>query len=372
MKIYPLRVLTPRLSEIPSLDEVCTRAKDDFQDYNARGWYDESDEPGFYIYRIEAKGRQHTGVLAANDVEDYHTGHIKKHEKTLAAREAEYHLLLRQWRAVIKPVLMTYPENPMLSAWIMRFAAENEPVFKAHFGEEREKHFLWAVTDPADLTALTTLFAEQIHDVYIADGHHRTSTIANFSGRPEIAEEGLDFRRIFCAYFADDQLDILGYHRVLRLDAPDNAADFVEKLRDRFSATLLHQPRLPLKKREIIVISGGKAWSLDLGAEEDATSPVLDATLLNDLVLTAMAGIQDVRKDKRIIYPEGGKGLDGVCRLVETEPESLVGFVLYPVAFSDLFDTSDRGEVLPPKSTWFEPRIKSGLMVHGLDFKPNE
>lgn len=369
MKIYPLHVLTPRLEAIPSLDEVCTHAKDDFQDYNARGWYDETAKPGMYIYRIESKGRQHTGILAANDVEDYHLGHIKKHEKTLAAREAEYHLLLRQWRAVIKPVLMTYPENPVLSAWIMRFAAENEPVFQANFGEEREKHFLWAITDAADVNALTTLFAEQIPDVYIADGHHRTSTIANFSGRPEIAEEGLDFRRIFCAYFADDQLDILGYHRVLRLDTPESAATFVEKLQKRFSTKLLDHPRLPLNKREIIIISGHQAWSLDLSGEENAASVVLDATLLNDLVLKSMADIEDVRKDKRIIYPEGGKGLDGVCQLVKTEPESLVGFVLYPVAFSDLFDISDRGESLPPKSTWFEPRIKSGLMVHGLDFK---
>jgi uncharacterized protein (DUF1015 family) len=369
MQIYPLPLLLPELDLIPSLSEVCTNAKDDFRAYVDRGWYRETAEAGFYIYRIEDKGRQHTGILALNDVADYKNGHIKKHEKTLAAREAEYHLLLRDWQAVIKPVLMTYPAQPVVSDWMAEYTRNHNPDFTAEFGKDHEQHFLWAVTGAEDIRTLQQLFATVIPDVYIADGHHRTSTIANFSDRPEIVAEKLDFSRIFCAFFADDQLDILGYHRVLSVETPDGAVGLIAQLETHFHLKKLEAPRLPAHKRELVVIAGDAVWSLDLSATAEEASHVLDATLLNDLILSNLAGIEDPRKDKRIMYSEGAKGITGVKTIIADAPASRVGFLLFPVAFSDLFYISDQGESLPPKSTWFEPRIKSGLTVQSLVVK---
>jgi uncharacterized protein (DUF1015 family) len=369
MQIYPLQLLLPRIEEIPSLREVCTKAKNDFRSYVDRGWYEETAESGIYIYRIESKGRKHTGILALNDVADYKNGLIKKHEKTLAAREAEYHLLLRDWRAVIKPILMTYPENPTITVWVNQYTEANAPDFQVGFSDENEQHTLWMVTDPAAIRYLQDLFSTEVPAVYIADGHHRTSTIANFSDRPEIEEEGLDFRRIFCAYFADDQLDILGYHRILRLEEPITPDEFMENLDQWFPLTPLKEPRLPGHKREIVILTAQQAWSLDFSVSAPTASHILDATLLNDLILSEIAGVLDVRADKRISYSEGAKGVDGVKGIIAGEPESLIGFLVFPVAFPDLFYISDQGDILPPKSTWFEPRIKSGLLVQSLDIR---
>ena len=317
-----------------------------------------------FIYQIKTPGKSHTGVLAGNVVQDFFDGNIKKHEKTLTSREAEYHIILRDWRAVLKPVLLTYPAQPGINQFIQHFIQSNQPFFEAEVDATEEQHAFWAVNAPTDVAVLTDLFRSEVPHTYIADGHHRTTTIAHLSQRTDLAHEGLDYSLLYSAYFADDQLDILGYHRLMQLDTP--ALELMDWLAANFEMEPLQEVREPKEKGELVVVTTAGAWALKLPAPEQPDTPAFDADLLNDAILKPFFKVENARSDKRISYVDGAKGAAGMVQSVEKADGEKVGFLLYPVSFSDLYLMSDLGLSLPPKSTWFEPRIKSGLAVSSL------
>lgn len=363
MQIQPLSILVPRVDRIDGLAAFFEAAKNDIRQNVTNGLYETWSTPAIYLYQIQSGTRQHLGVIALNELDDFYEGRIKKHEKTLAKREEEYVHLLQEWQAVIKPVLLTYPAHPDLGARLRDYTLRYAPVLRADIPENGESHQLWAITEAEEITELQRLFAEQVPAAYIADGHHRTSTIAHMALKPAEERGDLDFSHLFCAYFAADQLDILGYHRLVSLPESLSMDAFVEGLSTAFQVTPLAVPRLPEAKREIVLVTAGRQFCLRPKSLPE--SHVLDATLLNEHVFRQMIGIEEVRTAKNIAYIEGDKGLDTLVELVKAQPDK-AGFLLYPVAFEDLFFLSDQGAVLPPKSTWFEPRIKSGLAVHSL------
>jgi uncharacterized protein (DUF1015 family) len=369
MRIQPLSLLTPRTHLVPSLRELAIRVKDDIRSYVDQGWYQTLAE-GIAIYQIKKADHAHTGILALNDIRDFHLGKIKKHEKTLTRREAEYHLLLQEWKSVIKPVLLTFPTQPALSEWMQQYTAAHQPSFTLNVPEDGEEHVYWLVTEPADLEKAQLLFAD-IDAVYIADGHHRTTTIANFAQLPDEERAYLDFSHLFAAFFPDDQLRILGYHRLMTFaDEPETEKHW-EYLNTVFDVLPVDTPRLPAYRREIMVVRAGQCFSLDLsalGQEIERLGPVLDTNLLNDLVFKHLFHVEDARSDKRITYVDGASGLSGMLAATEQTPNA-IGFLLHPVSFGELYTLSDRNEPLPPKSTWFEPRIKSGFAVYSLEEK---
>jgi uncharacterized protein (DUF1015 family) len=367
MRIQPFRAVLPQLDQIEiSFDQFCETAKDHYPIIRDTPQVQQREKVGLYILQIETSQRQHTGLVALNHVADFAEGRIKKHEKTLAAREEDYFHLLQNWQAIIKPVLLTYDDSAQqITAWLQTYCARHTPLFVHFFEKSGETHRLWSIEQPTDIDAVQVLFAG-IDSVYIADGHHRTTTIARLSLQAEGNASGLDFSHIFSAFFASDQLSILGYHRVVQVTEAFDFQAFIQQLEAVFSIEKIDAPRAPAAPHELVLLHNTKYYTLTWQAPTPPDGIVLDATLLNEHVLQNILGIEDVRKDQRIRYVDGSQGWQGVANAVAKDPECLLGFVLHPISFEALRMLSNRQESLPPKSTWFEPRLKSGLIIQSL------
>ncbi|MCS7037649.1 MAG: DUF1015 family protein [Saprospiraceae bacterium] len=371
MHIYPFRALYPIFERISSPDEFCANAKHAFLDYQRNQLLTQVEREAVFIYQIQTAHRTHAGIIAANDLDDLLKGKVKKHERTLSEREQQQQELLLRWGAILKPVLLTFPPVPELNAWMQHFIETHTPLFTVHFADEHQTHRVWAVYAPEDIAHLQQLFARQVPNVYIADGHHRTSTMALLRQQQEKYPE-MDFGRLFSAYFATDQLDILDYNRVVEGLNGLQPEQFFRHLGHLCTIQYLEHPRKPRHKYEIKMFFREHwyrlQWRPELLQHAQRNNPLpalLDVSLLNEFILHRLLGIQDVRTDTRITYVEGSKGLKGIRKAIGQHPER-IGFVLYPVSFDDMMRIADAGETLPPKSTYFEPRMKSATLIKPL------
>lgn len=369
MKIKPFRATYPNFDFIASPDSFCDDAKHSFREFQDNGFFEKFPQNALYIYQIETEQRKHTGLVALNDVEDFFAGNIKKHEKTLSEREQQQMQLFLKWNAILKPVLLTYPPAPAIGVWLENFTQAHKPLISTRFVKDRQTHRVWVITEETDILQLQKLFAEQVTGTYIADGHHRVTTVALLHERLKDKSQDLNFDNLFCAYFASDQLEILDYNRVVEGLADVNTTHFMVRMSKIFDLDVLEHPRKPLEKHELVMYVQKNWYSLrwkEAVLKSHAKDRVVfDASLLNEFVLDQIFGITDVRTDRRITYIEGAKGLDGVRKAVN-ESDDRIGFVLYPVSFDDMTRMADAGESLPPKSTYFEPRLKSGMLVKML------
>ena len=369
MLIKPFQAICPKFKLISSPDQFCDNAKDLYQEYTEKGLFKQHPERALYIYRIEAAHRRHTGLVALNDVEDFFAGKVKKHEKTLSEREQHQVRLFLQWEAVLKPVLLTYPPSMAITEWLDGYTQSHKPLFSTHFAKSHQTHRVWAIADADDIRHLKSMFAAQVHSVYIADGHHRTSTVALLHEQAPEMHPQYDFDHLFCAFFAADQLNILDYNRVVEGLESISPASFVARLSRLFEIEALPAPRRPEHKHELVMYLRKEwfslCWRTNVLAEYPSDQVLLDAELLNERVLRDVLDIGDVRTDQRIIYVEGNKGIKGIQKHVG-QNRARVGFMLYPVIFEDMMRLADLGESLPPKSTYFEPRLRSGVLVQSL------
>lgn len=369
MQIKPFQATYPNFDFIASPDSFCEDAKNSFREFQANGFFEKAPKAAFYIYQIETDLRKHTGLIALNDVEDFFAGKIKKHEKTLSEREQQQMQLFLRWNAILKPVLLTYPPAPNINLWLEHFTQAHKPLYSTRFVKDRQTHRVWTVADASDIRQLQALFTNHVQDTYIADGHHRTSTVALLHERLKDKNQEFDFDSLFCAFFPADQLDILDYNRVVEGLKDISPTQFIVKMSKIFDLDVLSQPRKPFEKHELVMYAQKEWYSLRwkpaVLKSHAKDRAVLDAMLLNEFVLDQIFGITDVRTDTRITYVEGAKGLEGV-RKATNESDNRIGFLLYPVSFDDMMHMADAGESLPPKSTYFEPRLKSGMLVKML------
>ncbi|MEQ1747135.1 MAG: DUF1015 family protein [Saprospiraceae bacterium] len=373
MHIKPFRAIYPIFDRIPSPDTFCSEAKNAFLDYQRNRLLTQTDSEAIFIYQIEDAHRSHIGLVAVNDVRDFFLGKVKKHEKTLSERENKQKDLLLRWGAVLKPVLLTFPPVAQINAWMRDHATASTLLFETRFVADGQTHRAWAVDDPDAIRHLQALFEQHVPSVYIADGHHRTSTLALLHEqlKPEYPE--LDFDNLFSAYFATDQLDILDYNRVVEGLNRLSPEQFFGRLAKVFSIQHVEHPRKPRRKFEIKMLFREHWYRLHWRPEllnsfrptKQSLPVLLDVTLLNELVLHDILGIQDLRTDTRVTYVEGNKGLQGIRKAVRNAPDR-TGFVLYPVSFDDMMCIADAGKILPPKSTYFEPRMKTGTLIKSL------
>lgn len=374
MHILPFEATFPIFDRIPSPDIFCAEAKNKFLAYQKMGWLQSTRQKAVYIYQIDDGHRRHTGLVALNDVRDFLTGKVKKHEKTLSEREQRQIELFLNWKAILKPVLLTYPPVPAISTWLHDFILANKPLFETHFAADNETHRVWMATDPAAIEFLRGLFVGNVPSVYIADGHHRTSSLALLYSQLKDQHPELDFANLFCAFFAADQLDILDYNRVVIGLHGHTPTSFLNCLTRIFDMEPIENPRKPRKKFELKVFLQDHwyrcHWKDGVIAEASThlyphaghTPVLLDVSLLNELVLHRLLGIRDVRTDARIVYIEGSKGLKGIRKAVG-DSDDRVGFALHPVSFTDMMHMADANQSLPPKSTYFAPRLKSGILI---------
>jgi len=366
MRIKPFQALYPNFDFIASPDSFCANAKERYREFQKSVFFEKMPEDAMFVYEIESEGRRHLGLIAQNDVQDFFEGRIIKHENTLREKEQQQMQMFLRWHAVLKPVLLTFSPVEEINAWLQTYAAGREPMFVTRFERDGQTHRVWPVTDVADIALAQRLFEKHISRTYIADGHHRTTTVALLHERLRDKNPVFDFDNLFCAYFPSDQLDILDFNRVVELPVGMGAIPLIVRLSKVAELEILGEARKPVEKHELVFFLQGEWYSLRWKANVlqalEHQHVTLDANLLNELVLRDILGITDVRTDARISYVEGARGLDGIRRAVGDRPDR-VGFLLYPVSFDDMMQMADAGETLPPKSTYFEPRMKSGMLV---------
>ncbi|MFN0015539.1 MAG: DUF1015 family protein [Saprospiraceae bacterium] len=374
MHIKPFRASFPIFNKIPSPDIFCSEAKNAFLDYQRNRLLMQTDSEAIFIYQIEGAHRSHIGLVAVNDVQDFFLGKVKKHEKTLSEREIKQKDLLLRWRSVLKPVLLTFPPVAPINAWMRDHATARNLLYEIRFASDGQTHRAWSVADPEAVRHLQALFQQHVPNVYIADGHHRTSTLALLHNQFKPEHPDLDFDNLFAAYFATDQLDILDYNRVVEGLNQISPEQFFGRLAKVFTIQHVEHPRKPRRKFEIKMLFREHWYRLHWRPEslesfrltQQSLPVLLDVSLLNELVLHDILGIQDLRTDTRVTYVEGNKGLQGIRKAVRNDPNRM-GFVLYPVSFSDMMCIADAGKILPPKSTYFEPRMKTGTLIKSLE-----
>ena len=350
----------------PYHDDTYRRGRDNLRAMIDSGWLVRDERPAYYVYRLVMSGREQVGVLGAAAVEDYLEDRIKKHEFTLPQKENDRIRLNTALGANPGPVFLTYRGIPELTATVGGITSR-EPVarFEASDGIE---HALWVVDDPSECERIEGLFGK-IPCSYVADGHHRAAAAAKVGTRDHVERDHAS-RYFLAAHFPADQLRVLDYNRVVAdLNGLDTAGLLGRLEAAAFRITADHRARRPPQRETFSMYLDGRWYRLDVppgAAPTDDVARRLDISILTDLILKPILGIGDLRTDKRIDFVGGIRGMDELERLVDSG-RAAVAFALFPTSIDDVMQVADAGKVMPAKSTWFEPKLRSGMVVQLLD-----
>jgi uncharacterized protein (DUF1015 family) len=317
------------------------------------------DTPSLYVYRLRMGAHEQVGVAGCYELEEYERGLIKKHEHTRPTKEDDRMRHMLALRAQTGPVFLTYRATVAVDAVVARAIAGGTPVADL-VASDGVQHTLWRVTDP-DALAMVAAFGE-VPALYIAEGHHRAASAARV--RRELGTGGVGGWDTFLAVaFPDEQVQILAYNRVVRDLGSHTPGSLLAALGERVAVSV--GMGTPTRKGEISMFLDGRWHTLALGAAATSApnAAQLDVARLHDLVLEPLLGIGDVRTDPRIDFVGGARGSVALERLVASG-DAAVAFSMYPVEVTDLMAISDSGGIMPPKSTWFEPKLRDGLLSH--------
>lgn len=350
---------------------VYESAADNFRKFQERGWLVQDDKEQYYIYAQTMEGKTQYGLVVGARVDDYLSGVIKKHELTRRDKEEDRMKHVRVNNANIEPVFFAYPDNEVLNGLIMRYAA-TAPEYDFIAPVDGFRHRFWVIADDADIAIVTAEFAK-MPALYIADGHHRSAAAALVGA--EKARQNPDHRgdeeyNYFMAVcFQASQLTILDYNRVVKDLNGMSSEEFLAALAKNFvvedKGTECYKPQ---RLHEFSLYLDGRWYSLKAkeGTFNDADPiGVLDVDISSRLILDDLLGIKDLRSDKRIDFVGGLRGLGELKRRVDSG-EMRMALALYPVSMQQIMDIADSGKIMPPKATWFEPKLRSGLVIHKL------
>lgn len=351
--------------------KVYEKAAENFKTFQDKGWLVQDDKEQYYIYAQTMDGKTQYGLVVCAYVEDYMTGKIKKHELTRRDKEEDRMKHVRVNNANIEPVFFAYPENGEIDALVAQYTA-GQPEYDFTAALDGFRHTFWVINDEADIRRITELFAA-MPAMYIADGHHRSAAAALVGA--EKAQQNPNHRgdeeyNYFMAVcFPANQLTIIDYNRVVKdLNGLSDEA-FLDRLSKHFTVEK-KGPEIskPTRLHEFSLYLSGNWYSLTAkpGTYDD-NDPigVLDVTISSNLILDEILGIKDLRSDKRIDFVGGIRGLGELKKRVDSG-EMKVALALYPVSMKQLIDIADTGNIMPPKTTWFEPKLRSGLVIHKL------
>ncbi len=361
MIVLPLAPVLPKTALLSSPDAFFEVVKQDYREYRARGMFVEHGREALLVYRLRENGRTFTGLICAVASEAYDTGVVRHHEGTLAASEQQQLQLLLLREAQVKPVLLTYPVAADVEQVLAKAVADC-PLLIAVDDDPQIRHEVYEVLpDTAIYKEVQAAFAKTVDRVYIADGHHRCSTVALYNreqrahGKPTIP--------LLAALFSSSQVDISPYHRVAQLPVDLSPLALMARLSQVCTIERLSAPRAPLAAGELTMLLRDESFVLHWRQDclNAGTSP-LDAGCFNEVIARDIFGVTDIRTDQRITYVPGTLGTRGMIDLVQHRPDR-VGFMLHGLAPAQLFEVVDGGGILPPKSTWFEPRMRNGLVV---------
>ncbi len=368
-----LHIIKPEIDFDPIADEhsqpVYEKAVENFRRWRDEGWLVQDDEERYYIYAQTMDGRTQYGLAMCCHFEDYLSGAIKKHELTRPDKEEDRMIHVNNQSANIEPVFFAYPANEEIDA-IVKSIVENEEPEYDFVAVDGFGHHMWPVKDKAVNDRITEIFAS-IPALYVADGHHRTAAAARVGQERMKANPNHTGEEEYCYFlavtFPDNQLAIIDYNRVVRDLNGLTPDELLEKLNESFVVECKGEEIYkPDALHNFSMYLEGKWYSLT--AKEgtyDDNDPigVLDVTVLSDLVLDKILGIEDLRTSKRIDFVGGIRGLGELKRRVDSG-EMKVAFALYPVSMKQLIDIADTGNIMPPKTTWFEPKLRSGVVIH--------
>jgi uncharacterized protein (DUF1015 family) len=368
MRIRPFRAVYPNLDIINSADTFFGRVKYEYPDYKKEGFFNKIDEKAIYIYRLSKPDRNYTGLIACSDINDYLEGKIKKHENTLRPKERQQMQLMIRRNAIVKPVLLTYPGITEITNLLNSYIEKNRFVFETEFEKENQRHTFWKVNEQPLIQKIQQLFIEKVPITYIADGHHRCSSTALMHQMMKGNKNGEFYNFILSAFFPTEELEIHDFNRIV--ERQSSLTTFMARLSQVFEIEIMEEPAKPSRKFEIVLFINHEwfklSWKESVLENYKNQKVVLDASLLDELVLQNIMGIDDIRSSTRINYVEGPKGLKELkSRTIKNDNN--VGFCLFPIALNDILTVADMGATMPPKSTFFEPRIKNGLIVQEFE-----
>jgi uncharacterized protein (DUF1015 family) len=354
-------------------DEVYNKSVENFRKWQEKGWLVQDKEPRFYIYAQTMEGRTQYGLVGCASVDDYLNGIIKKHELTRPDKEQDRMIHVRVNNANIEPVFFTYPAVKEIDEIVAKIVKNEKPEYD-FIAEDGFGHHFWVIKDNRIIKKIEELFAKKVPFTYVADGHHRTAAAAlvgkekRENNQKHKGNEEYNF--FLAVHFPDNQLRIIDYNRTVKDLNGLTSIQFIEKLSGSFVIEEKGKEIYRPQKLHNFSMYLDEKW-FSLTAKESTYNDndpigVLDVTILTNQILAPILDIQDLRRSKRIDFVGGIRGLGELKKRVDSG-DMKVAFALYPVSMKQLITIADSGNIMPPKSTWFEPKLRSGLVIHLLD-----
>lgn len=368
-------IIKPEIDFAPGTDEhdscVYDKAVENFNMFQDKGWLVQDSKEHYYIYAQTMNGRTQYGFVVAANVDDYMQGRIKKHELTRRDKEEDRMKHVRINNANVEPVFFAFPDNAELEA-IIKNVTSNEPEYDFVANDGFGHHF-WVINDDETIKRITELF-DQIPSLYIADGHHRSAAAALVGHEKALANPNHtgeeEYNYFLAVAFPASHLNIIDYNRVVKDLNGLSDEEFLNAISQNFiieeKETEIYRPE---KLHNFSLYLSGKWYSLTAkeGTYNDSDPiGVLDVTISSDLILRDILNIHDLRSDKRIDFVGGIRGLGELKKRVDSG-EMAMALALYPVSMEQLINIADTGNIMPPKTTWFEPKLRSGLVIHKLE-----
>ena len=370
-----LHIIKPEIDFDPIADEhsqaVYDKAVENFKLWQNRGWLVQDDKEMYYIYAQTMDGRTQYGLVAAANVDDYMTGKIKKHELTRKDKEEDRMIHVRIQDANIEPVFFAYPDVEEMNSIVENIVKTQEPEYD-FVAPDGFGHTFWAIRDDAINARITEIFAN-IPALYVADGHHRTAAAALVGAEKRASNPNHtgneEYNFFLAVIFPESQLKIIDYNRVVKDLNGLTPSEFLEKLSESFDivekGSEIYKPNA---LHNFGMYLDGKWYSLTAKSgtyNDNDPIGVLDVTVLSNLVFDQILNLGDLRTSKRIDFVGGIRGLGELQKRVDSG-EMVAAFALYPVTMRQIIDIADSGNIMPPKTTWFEPKLRSGLVIHKL------
>ncbi len=372
-----LHIIKPEIDFDPIADEhgqeAYDKAVENFKLWQEKGWLVQDAKENYYVYAQTMDGRTQYGLVVCANVEDYMTGKIKKHELTRKDKEEDRMIHVRNQNANIEPVFFAYPDNAQINEIVERTIKTQEIEYDYIAPVDGFGHKFWVIDNEEDIAAITNIFAT-IPAFYVADGHHRTAAAAlvgeekkrnnpNHTGEEE-------YNYFMAVVFPESHLKIIDYNRVVKDLNGMTEEQFIEKLNEDFVVEKKGADiYTPNGLHNFSMYIGGEWYSLQAkeGTFNDSDPiGVLDVTVCSNLIFDKLLDIKDLRTSKRIDFVGGIRGLGELKKRVDSG-EMVAAFALYPVSMKQLIDIADTGNIMPPKTTWFEPKLQSGLAIHKLE-----
>ncbi|KAA6351831.1 hypothetical protein EZS27_000780 [termite gut metagenome] len=353
-------------------EKVYVRASENFRKFQDKGWLVQDSRELYYIYAQTMSGKIQYGLVVGAYVPDYMNGIIKKHELTRRDKEEDRMKHVRINNANIEPVFFAYPDNVVLNTVVKKYTV-NKPVYDFVAPDDGFRHTFWIIDNDEDIATVTKEFAT-MPALYIADGHHR-SAAATLVGAEKAKQNpnhrgDEEYNYFMAVCFPASQLTIIDYNRVVKYLNGLTPSEFLKALKKNFEVTEKGREMYkPDKLHNFSLYLDGRWYGLTAkSGTYDDTNPigVLDVTISSNLILNEILGIKDLRSDKRIDFVGGIRGLDELSKRVDSG-EMVMALALYPVSMKQLMNIADTGSIMPPKTTWFEPKLRSGLVIHKLD-----